>query len=205
MSHELVAQACAWKTRCEPIRAVLQKLRDCGIEGVCAGGALRDLWFDKEPKDVDVFVGGYEHALKLYPFIPRLEEVGLSVRFARRTYGLSDGFLTFTCIWDVVDTTGECPWVIQLIFCSEPAPIELVLARIDFGLCRIGMTLDADVITPEFIADAANKQFTIHSTHGVIRSVFRFRRLLPKYPDFALNAAGYDARGNNLGGAFFEV
>lgn len=194
---ERIAAACAWKERCEPIRTVLTWLAETyQIQAVCAGGAPRDLWHGKTPKDVDIFVFGFDKA-RAQSFIEQLRADLPEAEFTEtQCYPGTDHPLNLQRIIEFC--VPACPWPLQLIFCGKSATPEQVVARIDFGICRIGLALGHDIVTPEFVSDAEERTFTllrVVDDFDAPRSVARFCSLRWKYPHHILNAAGYDSHG----------
>lgn len=160
----------------ETIRT-LQLIKNAGFESaIIAGGAIRDLYFDIMPTDIDIFVwdphfspegtdhaawyansGGtfWEDVLKLN----RRSTVYTSdcVRQSFVDYGPQQiGSGKITAVWNVLK--GYMPY--QIIFTVEK-PTTHIMKFFDVGLCKA--YCDGDVVryTSEFMHDAKNEQFTV--------------------------------------------
>lgn len=145
---------------------------------VLAGGALRDVYFGKEIKDVDIFV----HSSHM----PTISIAEMAEIEARR-----DKYDALPVAWigkdKFLSKDIEIIYVDHELFDeddTEEFP-HYILDRFDIGLCKIGYTPKAGVILhPQFILDREAKRITIrHETIGCYEHAERVKK---KYPDFKI-------------------
>ena len=160
-------------------------------EAVIAGGALRDLHFNKPIKDVDVFVSslGKDSVAGLikglypetefsgptvYQMIP--ESIADYTSWAER-----DGIRG---VWQVIHDLDTPP--LQIIALDRPVSMSSMAARCDFGFCQVASDGYSIHYTPAFYTDADNNTATYTGPYAddqIMRSRRRADRLRDRYPD----------------------
>ena len=173
-------------------------------EAVIAGGALRDLHFNKSIKDVDVFVSSLgkdsvEGLIKgLYPetefsgptvyqMIP--ESIADYTSWAER-----DGIRG---VWQVIHDLDTPP--LQIIALDRPVSMFSIAGRCDFGFCQVASDGYSIHYTDAFHFDATFNAATYTGPYAddqIMRSRRRSARLKDRYPDrqfiFPALAAEFD-------------
>ncbi len=188
---------------------LLKRFHRVGFKSaVIGGGAVRDDFFKRSPKDVDFFICDPEvsdESIKLVDYND--EDYTATSIDSDIIYSIldSENYLVeemaledmddydetyISSIWNLVPFNQSAPS--QLIFITEP-PVEYVEKHFDIGLCMCycdGIKLH---YTHNFIKDYRNKTLTIC---GVLNEVeFEYsithhvQRLKPKFPGYAVKVA----------------
>jgi hypothetical protein len=152
-------------------------------QAVLGGGCLRDLYHDKEVKDVDIFI----------PNSTECSQDFLDAYSDAITAKLSDynGFANqdVSCVLTMNNNIKS-----ELIFITTPTAIE----RFDFGICQIQFDGKSLLYSDHFMNDVTNKTFTLvrcDNSKQYDRSMTRYERLLQKYPNYKfVNRSSYRPR-----------
>ncbi len=165
---------------------VLKEVLRITGDAIIAGGCLRDLYANRQIKDVDIFCnadefkhGSWEAKLRKYfPDIqasdltiyqdgrPRQQDSGID-RHIFAIYNLERGDTKFEIIIGDKNT------------CS--------IERFDIGICQIFLTPNGEVwATSHFVDGMANKEIKIIDPRPPERMAERIQRLATKFPDFTV-------------------
>lgn len=159
--------------------STLRSIQTIRPEAIIAGGCLRDLDNDRPVKDVDIFVRG-NRLDDLYMLQVRLTEMGHPCEpiDGQKIYPLGEG----NDVVGYVELALYADPPIQIIMLRENG--ELVIDRMDYGICR--MTWDgSELVThPDYVRDKADQVFRLRvdrGPEGLAASVHRYARLVRKY------------------------
>jgi len=153
------------------------------VQSVCpavmAGGCLRDLDNDRPVKDIDIFVHG-RGVDDLERLRNRLIKAGLTCAEldTDTLYPVGDGNDLTGCIDCAFD---DCPPV-QIVMVDWP--LDAILERFDFGICRISFNGKQLIRHPDYVFDRSAKSFQLRRRREgqeLSASVHRFARLTLKY------------------------
>lgn len=147
-----------------------------GSDPVIGGGALRDAYFGRAIKDVDVFLRARDFTTLDSVYTTRIQCPPFLL-----TYGRRDMFGA----WDFNHTIAGYP--VQLVLAEFNNKIDLA-HTFDIGLSRV--TYDGGVVyfTEEFLEDSLQRLLNIRRAdnhHEFRRSLRRVERLRGKYPEFS--------------------
>jgi hypothetical protein len=133
-----------------------------------AGGAVRDLYCNHAPKDLDYFIDASD-------------EITLTSIWYYKPW-TSDGF-DYEGMKYVkgVQSTLINGMPINLIFCDTWSDDLTFLKSFDFGINQIGFDGTNIIATPEFHWDCKHRLFTLHHGDRYNRSVERFNRINLRY------------------------
>lgn len=170
-------------------KAVLKEVQQVFPDAVIGGGCLRDLYFNKEPKDIDIFISNSTND-QISKYLCECDEITVA-RDMPSYNGLSNSDVTrvITCTWKNLKA-DDLP--VELIAVSVDK--DAILNRFDYGICQI--TYDGDKIhyTSRFIIDSRCKCFTLvrcDNQDQFNRSFKRWERLSERYPEFIFNVGEY--------------
>ncbi len=168
-------------------RQALNTLSARSVDAVVAGGFLRDLWHNRQPKDIDFFVKA-EHLNHLQA-VAFLRELGFDASVV--VHQRAAEYLKFADVAWVVEGVRLNELPIQIIgLVKNCDSAEQVVQRLDLGLCQIGMDFTgAFWCSDGFMQDSILKTMTVvraETYHDRLRSTQRFNRLVKKYPGFKL-------------------
>lgn len=159
---------------------------------VLSGGALRDLYLGKPPKDLDLF-------------LPYSEEAEANIH----TQAQSLGYTRFQQVDnEYVQNLSDVEYVagyrhplnieLNFVFLNSDKPFDAfsVAFRNDFGICQIATRLSPagfaeTIVTNAFDEDVRDKTFTITHDHDPARSKRRWERLREKFPEYRLVEAPF--------------
>lgn len=181
---------------------VLTHVRAQFPEAVIAGGCVRDHFYERPFKDVDVFVP----AAALDQFQARAREltcpefqIGSGFDPAYINMEGSDAFLVGVQGFYLHDLAARgrifsaSPVEVQVIGLNLPAfSARAVVDRIDLGLCRLFYENGQSVAAEASMRDYLNQEMTLmrgDTDAQRHRTKERFTRLLSKYPGFAFRDA----------------
>lgn len=164
-------------------RLVLKEIQLQGFpEAAIVGGALRDLVHGVPVKDVDIFV---TDSPKLREALGVVFPQGYKTVLHPNSCDYIDSLADVTSVYEGVRHGVE----FQIIAVRDQASVEDFVARIDFGICRIGYDGSAAYHPESFIRDVQNKTFTLLRSDDAAqfnRSLERYDRLQAKYPKHTL-------------------
>lgn len=187
----------------------LRRIQTQFPEAVIVGGALRDLWFDRPVKDVDVFVQHREmqgsvdvvaaaltRAFPPPPLSIDLSELGLQdwdyphvnrvIPDAKDYADWAGGAVR--AVYEVRTDAHHPPF--QIITTDLPTDLISLRDRVDLSFCQIAYDGGSLHVGPKF--REAHTTRTVRYTGPVDyaqlqRTMRRVARLKLKYPDFAFN------------------
>ena len=147
---------------------VLTLLHQAGFESaVIAGGYIRDLYYEKDYKHIDIFVWDPDHSTERVPTqnntkINRLLNwIGVlnltdydTIEEVFGTYQATAGKITR--VFDI--KKHHLPF--QIILTRKP-PVEFIKHHFNFGLCKCYCDGTKITYLPDFITDATNKTLTV--------------------------------------------
>jgi len=167
-------------------RRTIQALPD-SCRCVVGGGFLRDIFFGRLPKDLDVFMNAND--MDDCALLDYLAKRGFTARVLVSNEAIE--YLSFTDVSSVIEATHPYfDYPIQIIrMARHNESPERMIERLDLGPCQIGMDVEGNIWhTEQFTTDAFNQTFTITRDEGNdrTRSVKRFHRLSAKYPGWKL-------------------
>lgn len=181
---------------------VLTHVRKEFPDAVIAGGCVRDFFYDRPFKDVDVFVPASaldEFRARCLTLAAPGFTIGAGFDPAYINMEGSDAALVGVQGFYLKDPDGDpnglftSPFEVQVIGLNLPAfSMRAVVDRIDLGLCRLFYEDGAAVATEESMRDHLNRTMTLlrgDTEAQRARSRERFERLSAKYPGFRLIAA----------------
>jgi hypothetical protein len=154
---------------------------------VLAGGALRDLDHGIKVKDLDVFVQCGDTMQEAEGLNQKLGGKSAGDPDANQWYGQS-GMQEIIMVSDydkkkkVIRNLPDIP--VQLIFVNWK--VASVWKRFDYGLCQIMYDGDKVYYTSKYVSGKTDKEFELvrcETTHALERSVERYVRWKPRYPD----------------------
>lgn len=177
------------------ISALLSRIQAIDPTAHIGGGYLRDTYFSRPIKDVDVFAN-VEHVdaltnelRKTHPQVTETIPVGEAERY--ETFDAS--------VAGVIEFAGfrrlhvSSPTPVNLILRSDGLSIAENLARFDFGICRIAHDGTNLIVAPEFDADRMTRCFTLckcENADQYVQSMRRYSRLVAKYQGWGLSVPG---------------
>jgi hypothetical protein len=163
------------------IQAILELIQKNCQFAVLAGGYLRDSYYRKSPKDLDIFIGVKE-PIAVHNINSALTNILVNNGWATEVDS-SDNFEyeKEKQILHVSNFTKKNILPLQLIFSEKYTDLESVLKTFDFGFCQIGYDGKTVLVTDHFWKDAVN------STATLIRQTNNYRprkeRFMKKYPN----------------------
>lgn len=162
-------------------------------EAVIVGGALRDLWYKRPIKDIDVFV---RHADDVHA---RLEKAFPAL--------VTGDFLVLPRVCCTVPDTkdyidwsgGDVRQVYEVTLPDTPIPLQIITTdgltditslrdRVDFSFCQIAYDGRACHVGPKFTRTHLTKSVIYtgdHEDYQISRSARRAHRLSAKYPEMS--------------------
>jgi hypothetical protein len=175
-------------------QAVLSKVQIHFPSAVIAGGALRDLWHNQTPKDVDIFIPVDEPEDNLYvdqmaDLDPMYELIAASIYGqeqvpATRQNGLREIFAIYRLNIDGI--------VYELIFIqADDAPVHTVF---DINICQAAYDGQEVVLTDEFLRGVNEKVLRVCNVNRKDRQTKRLMRVAEKYPEYTVETI--DDSGN---------
>ena len=149
---------------------------------VIGGGCLRDLWFDKPVKDIDIFICNTTNERQLDYIEGKI--------LVKQTYNY--GNLSNIEVTRVVDEGTRIDGIpVELIFINNPD----VMGRFDFSICQIMYDGDLVEYTSEFLQSTITNNIKLlrcDNKKQFDRSMKRFDRLKEKYPEFIIDLNGFE-------------
>lgn len=152
-------------------------------EAAIVGGALRDLTHGVPVKDVDIFVT-YRAEVE-DTMDEHFGAFGWSVTVAPQSSSYIGSMTDVRAVFEAED--GGHTY--NIICLDKEMTMSEMIARIDFGICRIGYNGSYAETPAEFIRDVQNRTFTLLRSDDqkqYDRSMERFERLQAKYKDHTL-------------------
>lgn len=152
----------------DEIVRTLHLIQKAGFDNaIIAGGAVRDLYFDEMPRDIDIFVQAEVgcpnilHPEKGFNLIAKMMRLRFGVGYASDSVarvfdGSGKGMNGVTGILNVMK--NYIPY--QLVILNMD-PVKFVEDRFDIGLCKAYCDGTKFRFTPDFMHDAQNKLMTI--------------------------------------------
>jgi len=140
----------------------IEALKECqSIDptAIIAGGCLRDLYFGKEPKDVDIFTGQ----------LPgwKLEDENCF------DY---EGMQYVLCVADAIKNNVHYNLIVV-----EPVSAEELIITFDLGFCQIAFDGEKLIKSPAFLWDAKYNLITLRHIDRYTRSIRRYARINERY------------------------
>lgn len=157
------------------------------IRAVVGGGFLRDIYFERSWKDLDVFINHED--IDDWALLDKLTKHGFTARVVVSNEAIE--YLSFTDVASVIEATHpHYGFPVQIIRMghNNQSP-ERMIERLDLGPCQIGMDIVGNIWhTDQFINDAIAHTFTVtrDEKNDRERSVKRFKRLSAKYPGWKM-------------------
>ena len=164
---------------------ILNEIKAAGFpEAVVAGGAMRDLYFGKPHKDLDIFIQTG----------PAPAGLASAINILKREFGSPTAVCTAPCVymgWNP-EVAGFVNFTIhgedvQIVGINRDAfSMAAILRRIDFGICQIGWDGTNIEFTTAFFTDVANRTFTVNrqdNDNDLSRTYRRFERISARYPE----------------------
>ncbi len=166
------------------------------------GGALRDLWHNKSPKDIDIFVPVDGKAkdwndliddigIELIEMFEGTHNVTLK---ASSIYGKSNLQRNIVCVYSVEaksnhDVLGEWtnlpPYEIIVQDTSDMEPdVMSIISGFDLSICQLGFDGKSVFVTPAFVKTIATNQITVMNVNREDRQEKRLNKILKKYPEY---------------------
>lgn len=195
----------------------LHLLQNAGFKSaIIGGGAIRDLYFEIMPRDIDIFLWdpNYsdenidEETKKIVHPTTTHPKVGTNVIWnimkLRSTYSFHHvdddvrriysnyGDSRVTVIWDVMKNL--LPF--QLVFLKD-RPVDYVEDHFDFGLCKCYCDGEKFRFTPDFNRDVKNKTITLVAK-DLTEEEYRYAmeqhlpKVKDKYPGFRVQVAPWN-------------
>jgi hypothetical protein len=167
-------------------KEVLAKVQAVCPRAIIGGGAVRDLFYGKTVKDIDIFVGP-EYVdrmriagLHLKAMVPygRADQAEYAAFWGTRLLGVYDVDIEFDC---------ECPSAIpvQLIVLKHFQGLEAGVSDFDLGFSQIGFDGARVYGSPLFWEDYRNGTITVPwaDVVNMARTERRLERMARKYPE----------------------
>ncbi len=157
---------------------VLYKVQQVFPPAVMAGGCLRDLWNNLQPKDVDIFVpveGEYDdYEDKLIDLFPDAECI------AQNMYGRGNAELerTIFSVWHIQVHGVEY----DVIFIADTVDIT----TFDINICQIACDGTDLLYTDAFVNGVAKKELRVMNINRTDRNMRRIERMKLKYPTWSV-------------------
>lgn len=196
------------------VRSLRQLQRQGFVHSLIAGGAIRDMYFQRPIKDIDIFLwdpdvkGNTEKNLTAgiginEKSITKLMDLDVNQSWYRRDFATRSGLgedeeyavtKHVTQVWSVVK--NEIPY--QLIFLNIK-PLEFVENHFDLAICKAYCDGYKIRYTKDFSIDAQRQTLTICS-HGLTQRHFDYiletylPRIKEKYPSFVPKVASHNAK-----------
>lgn len=164
-------------------RTILQQLQEQFPEAVLAGGALRDWYFNRPVKDLDIFIQDRGAGTK------GLIEEAYGVTFKTT---IPEHIATYKSLRDLVRSFEGVVsgYRVNVVSLKEGfTGLEQVVDRIDIGICQIGYDGTTPYATVDFWNDALDQVLRVvhyRDESDLSRSHKRQLRLAEKYPDFRI-------------------
>ena len=156
---------------------------------VIAGGCLRDCYFKREIKDVDIFIPEVDNAA-LEKFLVNKYNVSITRNIQAKKYDNVKNPEVDQVI-TVANAAGKYP----VDFIAVDVNKERVLARFDYDICQLSYDLNNFIMTDEF--KNCTKTKTIHlircddADQWKRSTGARLDKLRGKYPEFAVDLGLY--------------
>lgn len=158
---------------------IIKFARECDIEMVLAGGALRDLDNDKPIKDLDFFIEDVEWFSRASAFYSTFS---YPVELGKDSYDYSYIDRVYELVVQGV--------LVNIIVVKKP-PVEYILNHFDVNFCKIYFSSKDTSITytQEYLFDRDNKCLTLCESNLSLtersRAMYKhIPRITSKYPDF---------------------
>lgn len=157
---------------------VLRRVQQEYPGAIIAGGSLRDLYYGRPVKDVDIFI-------PTDPDDPWAEQVTkdpnwVVTKIKRPGYALPDN--TDREIYEVeeIDILGT---QFDFIYCS---PESMDLLTFDMSICQIAFDGTTWITTKAFDETARTKVITVEIQQHPQRKIDRIARMTAKFPEFTI-------------------
>ena len=137
-------------------------LAECQLKdptAIIAGGCLRDLYFGREPKDVDIFTGQL-------PDWPLLDESSFDYEGMQYVLGVADY------------KRDDIKYNVIIV---EPVAPNILIETFDLGFCQIAFDGKTLIKSQAFLWDAKYQLITLHHTDRYSRSIRRYARINERY------------------------
>lgn len=165
-------------------RTILADIQRVAPVSIIAGGALRDLIHEVEPKDIDIFVSAGEDTI---------ENRLLEIEWALNTHGYERhrahvmGYISGGEVTKSVEFRGP-EGMIPVNVIVTPAPrLDLDwIERFDFTVCQIAFDGERVFSTHACDADHRAKVFRFTREDDMERSQMRVERIMQRYPDWTI-------------------
>lgn len=183
---------------------ILKKVREqVSTNAVIAGGYIRDVFYGRKPKDIDIFIPFEE---------PGFIDVQMHRMHAKELIGAKYmPQCEVTRIWDVpvhnpmniiqypcVYLGSEIP--VQIIMLAPGLTIEERIAEYDFGICQCWTDGSGIYATEHFMQDYLTSSCTLVYCEDDVqyaRSMRRWDRLKQKFPEKTLEYSASTAKFKN--------
>lgn len=171
---------------------------------IVAGGAVRDIYLEKPPNDIDVFIWNPKHSgQEVFENYIRINKTSLWSLF-RCNHRLGDDIRQLgnpdysskfiESVWDI--QKGYLPYQVIVL---KLDPVKYVEHNFDIGLCKAYFDGQKFRYTPDFMKDAMNKTLTICG-HDFNQDEFDFvmkkhiPKLKKKFPGFTVQVAPHNLK-----------
>jgi hypothetical protein len=166
----------------------LAKLKEAGFKAVLAGGALRDLYCGRVPKDVDIFVlheNSFGNPFKVARVVDN-DGLWSTTQYNQITSHAQIDYVVRRSITD-----GRQPPFFELIgIIGFKSGMELI-HRFDFGLNQIGIENGEIIYTDAFMKDWKHGTFTLMHAFTYDRSIKRYKAWAAgKYSGWSMEKSG---------------
>lgn len=161
-------------------RFQLDRLLEADYTAIIAGGCLRDLYCNRIPKDIDIFIS-YEKPQAAYGRVAHF----LGGEWTSKDY---DQITAHCEITYVARQKGYLPT--EIIGLSPIKAAIDIIRRFDYGLNQICIDGDKLVYTEAFEKDFKEHTFTLTHAATYERSLKRYKAWAKKYPGWPLKKSG---------------
>lgn len=172
------------------------------MHAVIAGGAVRDLYCGRQPKDIDIFVCVDEGSPSLigaklsnqnfYSWTmqgegsPEYDAAATGTRFILNAWEIKRPRGLWPYIWPF----GGYKTPLNLIYCAKWPSVHELLDGFDFGLCQAAYDGKNFITTEAFMLDYKNQHFTMTHGRNFKKSMQRYERISQRYQGWPLRLSG---------------
>lgn len=190
----------------QPIHFLKQVRKYLFRDAIIAGGAIRDRYFNIEPRDYDIFIGiPYHNTLQRDYAVKYLADTLVSCGITQlssitnqRTlfkHNQTNSYYHCNNVYEIVEMDVD-HLKYQFIFVDHSSPIDYVNTEFDVGLCKAYCDGSKLHYTKDFLQDATNKKITI--VGGITNEAQLNRtmthhipKLQQKFPTFTVEVADH--------------
>lgn len=177
----------------------IRELEEKGLTAIIAGGAVRDLYCNVKPRDIDIFI--WNEGGTTNPWISKVRAHVTSTQGKWKDltgYEPDEANMEGNPIYTVYEINRN-KWyrffnrkpLLNLICCiASPNGALGIISAFDFGICQAAYDGKHFYVTENFVTDFQNHTFTMIHGKKFLKSMERFKRIGKRYPGWTLQLSG---------------